>query len=323
MPDGNLLQIGTGNHERLEALRRFRRSFLFAFVPLVGLSVAAGLLLSARALKPVRDLTAVTHRIVETGGIQERVPLGRGGAELNDLVELFNRMLDRIESLIRGMREALDNVAHDLRTPLTRLRAQAELALSAEGEGAPAYRGALAGSIEEFERMLSLLGTLMDISAAETGVMRLERRTVDVGAVIEDLAELHGYAAEEKGIALRSDVQPGLSVEGDLDRLRQVISNLLDNAVKYTGSGGEVRIVARREGTDVLLEVRDNGEGILAHELPRIWDRLYRGERGRLQPGLGLGLSVVRAVVQAHGGSSDVSSTPGQGSTFTVRLPAS
>jgi signal transduction histidine kinase len=185
-----------------------------------------------------------------------------------------------------------------------------------------AQREALVTCLDESEKMLSMLETLMDISEAETGTMHLERAVVDVAEVARDVVDLYEEAAEDKHVELSSSIAPGLTVEADRARLRQVLANLVDNAVKYTPSGGRVTVTAERDGAEVRIDVADTGIGIAPHDLPRIWERLYRGDSSRAERGLGLGLSLVRAVVLAHGGTISVSAEPGSGSTFTVRLPA-
>jgi signal transduction histidine kinase len=262
---------------------------------------------------------------------------------IDELTVLFNAMLDKIEGLVGAMRGALDNVSHDLRTPLTRLRGTAELALAGPTDS-ERYREALADCVEETDRVLVMLNTLMDISEAESGTMQLQREQVDIVEVVERAVELYREVAEAKGVALEgvgshlsrtfraqttndevsstNDSRPRVIVAGDRARLEQVAANLIDNAIKYTPSGGRVEVSIGRDG-NAMLQVRDTGAGIPPDEMPRIWDRLFRGDRSRAERGLGLGLSLVKAIVEAHGGTVAVESQVGAGSTFTVLLPLS
>jgi signal transduction histidine kinase len=320
LDDGNLLQIGFDSTAWERTLQRFRGVFLLVTLPLLAASFAGGLLFSGRALQPVQRLIRSFRSIIATGRIEGRVSDPRRGDELAELVSLYNAMLARIEALIRGMREALDNVAHDLRTPLTRLRITAEAALQS-GSTAKQKRAALEECLEEAGRILTMLRTLTDISEAETGVMRLHISTVKLSELVGDILELYGYAAGDKHISLESSLAAELTVQADADRLRQVLANLLDNAVKYTPEGGRVAVAARREGEQVEVTVSDTGVGIPPEELHQVWERLFRGDRSRSTPGLGLGLSLVRAIVQAHGGTVSAASTPGQGACFSFRLP--
>jgi heavy metal sensor kinase len=322
LPDGNILQLGISTKRRQEVLQRFRRTFILVFLPLAGLGLLGGFLFSSRSLKPVRHLIEVTRGIIDTGRMNARVPSRGSADELDELVGLFNRMLVKIDSLITGMRQSLDNVAHDLRTPMTHLRGTAELALQG-AEAIGAYQEALASCMEESERILNMLSTLMDISEAETGVMKLDRKTIDLSSLVDDMVELYSYSAEEKNITLTREPGESIPISADLNRIRQVIVNLLDNAIKYTPQNGSITVSAGRQGQEAVVTIHDTGPGIPPKDLPHIWDRLFRGDQSRSQPGLGLGLGLVRAIVHAHGGEVGVESKPGEGSSFIVHLPLS
>ena len=293
---------------------------LLAAIVLAGL--AGGRMLTWRALSPLRELRHTVESILQTGRTEARVPVPATRDEFAELGVLMNRMLDRIDTLIAGMRDALDNVAHDLRTPVTRLRATAETALR-EARSEEACREALADCLEEADRVMTMLDAVMDIAEAETGAMRLKIEEADVVAIVRDAVDLYADLAEEKSIAIEVAVPERLPIVADRARLTQALANLLDNAVKYTPAGGRVRVRASRDhvSSAITLEVEDTGVGIPADELPQIWDRLFRGDRSRSERGLGLGLSLVRAIVEAHGGRVEVQSTPGAGSTFMIELP--
>ena len=320
LPDGTLLQVGKSSENREALLARYRTVLSIVSLFIVALGLAGGAIVTRSTLQPIRQLIAAVRSIIRTGRIDARVPVRDDRDAVDELSVLFNEMLDRITTLIRGMEHALDNVAHDLRTPMTRMRGVAERAL--QSDDVQAQREALVTSLEESERILAMLDTLMDISEAETGTMRLEMSDVSVAAIVAEVVELYENIAEDKHVAVSSDVEAGLAVAADSTRLRQVLANLVDNAIKYTPAGGRVTVSARRDGDSVRIDVSDTGIGIAAHDLPHIWDRLYRGDQSRAERGLGLGLSLVRAIVAAHGGTVDVSAEPGRGSTFTVRLPA-
>ena len=318
--NGHTLQVGKSTESREELLEHFRAVFSGVLVPMIFIGFVGGQLLAFRALRPIRHLINTVGSVIETGKMDLRIPRGNTKDELDELIVLFNTMLGKIEVLIRGMKEALDNVAHDLRTPMTRLRGIAEMALQSDGNP-EACREALSDCLEESERVLTMMNTLMDISEAETGALKLDIQPVDISHLLEEVVELYRYVAEDKNITLFTEKPEKLFVNADPNKLLQVLGNLLDNAVKYSPSGGKIHVETYLKQDQVTILVRDTGMGISPEDIPRIWDRLYRGDQSRSQRGLGLGLSLVKAIVQAHGGHVEVSSQPEKGSLFAIYLP--
>jgi signal transduction histidine kinase len=321
MADGAILVVGRITNNREMLWQSFRQTTLPTGVAVALLGLVFGAFLSHRAMLPVRQIVATARDILRTGLLDARVPTRPSHDELDEMVQLFNAMLDKEQALLRAMRESMDNVAHDLRTPLTRLRGSAELAVRDHTDPA-AMREALADCMEESDRVLSMIKTLMDIAEAEAGTMRLERRTVDLCQLLREVVEMYEYVAEEKKIKVTADLPLSCEASVDATRMRQAFGNLLDNALKYTPAGGAVTITASRQAGRAVVRFRDTGIGIPPDEQGRIWDRLYRGDKSRSQRGLGLGLSVVKAVVEAHAGAATLTSAAGQGSEFTVTLPA-
>lgn len=320
LPDGTILQVGKSNEIRRALLRQFRIVVGWVSVLAMAIGVLGGLLITRSTLQPVYDLIRVVQGIIRTGRTNERVPArGADGDTVDELIALFNTMLDRITTLIAAMGESLDNVAHDLRTPMARLRGIAERALQS---GDPvAEREALADCLEESERILSMLNTLMDISEAETGVLRLTREPVELRSLLQEVRELYEDVADARSVSVALEEGAPVLVSGARDRLRQAFANLLDNAIKYSRPGAQVRMAVDATDEAAIVTIADTGVGIAPEDLPRIWDRLYRADPSRSARGLGLGLSLVKAYVIAHGGTVTATSEPGRGSVFTVTLP--
>jgi len=329
LADGTLVQVGKSTEAREALLARFRAALGLVTLSIVVIALTGGWLVTQSALFPIRRLTQAVRQIIRTGRTNARVPLAGTGDALDELTALFNAMLDKIEGLVAAMRQSLDNVSHDLRTPLTRLRGTAEMALAGPSD-VERYREALADCVEESDRVLVMLNTLMDISEAESGAMQLQREPVALSDVVARATDLYREVADAKGVAMvvrtgtgpqDATSQPVAVVMGDRTRLEQVAANLIDNALKYTPPGGRVEVEIGADGQAAILRVRDTGPGIPAAEMPRIFDRLFRGDTSRTERGLGLGLSLVKAVVEAHGGTVGVENEPGRGAVFTVRLP--
>jgi signal transduction histidine kinase len=300
-------------------LERFRDLFALILLPVLALGVGGGLLFARRVLAPLRDLAATVDRIATTGRLGERVPERGTGDELDALASLVNGMLARVEALVAGMRGTLDDAAHDLRTPLTRLRAGAERALLSDPATHP---DALSDAVEETDAVLAILDAVMDVAEADAGTLPLHYAPVDLADIADQVADLYALVAEEKGVELAWKRAEPVVAWADATRVRQAVANLVDNALKYTPPGGQVRVEVFDENEHALLTVADNGLGVAPEDRLRIWDRLYRGDVSRSERGLGLGLSVVRAIAEAHGGAATVEEAPGGGSRFTLSLPA-
>lgn len=320
LPGGSRLQVGLRGDEREDLLERLRTAALLTLAPAFLFAGAAGLFLARQALAPLRALLAATAAI-EAGNLSTRVAEGGSGDELDSLSRLFNRMLDRISGLLAGMRESLDAIAHDLRTPAARLRVVAEAALNAPPDST-ADRAALVECLEEAQRVCATLDTLMDLAEAEAGASRPSVDAFDARPLLEESAELYRLEAEENGRFLDLACPQTLLVRADPGRLRRILANLLDNAVKYGGASGRIRLSAREENGTAIISVEDDGPGVNPTDLPLLFDRLYRCEKNRSQRGMGLGLSLVKALVEAQGGTVLAESPSGQGARFTVRLPS-
>ena len=319
LSDGTVFQVGKSTERRSDLLRRFRQVLLFNLASILAIGLVGGAVLTALALQPVRALAATVERIMRTGRTEARVPAHPPGDALGDLTTQVNAMLDRIDAVVAGMRGALDNVAHDLRTPMARLRSRAEGALASSDPAV--LRDALADCLEESDRITAMLATLMDISEAETGAMNLRIEQTRLADLVQQTIELYEDVADDSGVELKAAVAPDLVVSADRARMRQALANLVDNAIKYTPRGGRVEITGSEEPGGVRIRVADTGVGIPADELPHIWDRLYRGDKSRSTRGLGLGLSLVKAIVGAHRGRIMVESVPSRGTRFDIHLP--
>jgi heavy metal sensor kinase len=317
--DGLVLQFG----QSIEEDRLFLEILLGVFVPLMGgitlLAALSGWFLARRALAGVTEVAQAAVEI-SNGNFERRVAVKDHGAEIVLLATAFNHMLDHIDILFREMKEMNNNIAHDLRSPLARIRGAAEMALTTV-TSMEESKAVAAGMIEDCDRLMGMINTMLDIAEAEAGMAEPKWAVVDMAEVIGNARDLFLPVAEEKEIVLTTEAAVGCRVRADARMLQRVVGNLLDNALKYTPVGGAVTISAWLQNENVMLRVRDSGIGISEKDLPRIFDKFYRCDRSRAEHGSGLGLSLVKAIVASHGGAIDVVSQPGKGAAFTVTLP--
>jgi signal transduction histidine kinase len=321
LSDGTLLQAGLSTRPRKLFLTRFLQICGAFMVPIIAFGIFGGMLFAGRTLRPLHDLRRTVRRILRTGKLDERITVQRAPSDLMELVRSFNQMLGRIETLVGSIRNSVDNVAHELRTPMTRLRGTAEAALR-DSDNIGSAQSALGNCVEECDHVMSLLDVLMDLAEAEAGVMKIQPQPTDLRLLIRKVADLYEVVADDKALKISVEMPAGLTVNADSNRLPQAVANLVDNAVKYTPNGGQITISGWRANGEVAVSVKDTGIGISSVESEKIWERLYRADKSRSEHGLGLGLTVVKAIVEAHHGRVTLESELNRGSVFTVYLPA-
>ena len=298
----------------------FKKIFFATMTLLILVAAAVGWFMARRAVSGVEAVTRTARNISE-GSLQERVPVKASGDEIDQLAITFNQMLDRIQVLVMEIKEMNDNIAHDLRSPIARIRGLAEVTLTT-GKSAADLEAIAASTIEECDRLLDMINTMLTISKTEAGVEKVSHGKVDIAALVHDACELFEPLAEEKNVALSCRAREKTIVSGDARMLQRMLANILDNAVKYTPSGGEVEVLlAVNEQNEIVISFRDTGIGISQTDLPHVFERFYRCDRSRSLPGTGLGLSLARAIARAHGGDITVMSALDQGSSFTITLP--
>ncbi len=328
------VQVGLSLDDVQQTLAAFRWTLALALPVTLALASVGGLFLASRALRPVDQITRAAQSI-SAHDLSQRLNLNLPDDELGRLARTFDAMIARLDEAFRRQRRFTADASHELRTPLTIIKGDLSLAL-ARLRDADYYRQVLTEVDEEVDQMSHLVERLLALARADAEGVSLQRRAVDLSVLLTDLIEQTRPLAEAKGLALTAQIAPDLTVCVDPDAVTQVVLNLLDNAIKYTYTpSGRVRLSAHRAGpgsSEVLIAISDSGPGILAEHLPHIFDRFYRVDRARsrgpsatLRAGLGgagLGLSIARELVRAHGGDITVHSVPGEGSTFTVRLPS-
>jgi signal transduction histidine kinase len=301
IPDGYRLLVAHDISDAALYRERIKMTLVWSGLVALVAGLIGGAVMSRNLLRRVEQVNRTAERVMG-GNLADRVPLkGKGTRdEFDQLAANLNNMLDQIERLMAGMREVSDNIAHDLRTPLARLRARLELSLI-DGPEDGAQTEAVRAAIDEADRLLATFNALLNIAEAESGARRNQAEPLDLAQTARTAAELYEPVAEEKGCALRLDVEPGIMIRGDRHLLSQAVANLLDNALKY--GGGEVRLSAHQQDGRAALEVSDTGPGIPEGEREAVFDRFVRLEPSRSTPGNGLGLSLVRAVARLHNGT--------------------
>ncbi len=316
---GMILQLGQSMENHTRIIEVFRKVFITTMLILFAVAVVVGWFMARRALVGVETVTRTARRISD-GSLEQRVPVKKRADEIDQLALTFNQMLDRIENLVNGIKEMSDNIAHDLKSPITRIRGTAEVSLTS-GSSLKEYESMAAGTIEECDRLLDMINTMLFISRTEAGVSQLDCHQLDIADLVRDACGIFQSPAEDKSLALVYSKSENISIDGDLRLLQRMVANLLDNAIKYTPANGRIDVTVSVAGEQsAQITVKDNGMGISGKDLENIFERFYRCDPSRSQAGTGLGLSFARAAARAHGGEITVTSEIDKGSTFVVVL---
>jgi signal transduction histidine kinase len=307
LDSGLILVVGRDVVERRGFTAIIFQSFLFGVGGILLFSIIAGVVTSLRVLRRIDAITSTATKIM-SGNLSERIAVTGRNDEFDGLATSLNQMLDRIEKLMQGLKEVTDNVAHDLKTPLSRLRNKAEAALR-DGTGGEAQRAALESIIAESDKLIRTFNALLMIARAEAGAPSGAGVEIDVSVVAEDVAELYAPVAEEAGIELVAEIEPGVRLRANRELVGQALVNLVENALKYVGDAEgdaprslRIELAVRRRQGRVLVAVSDNGPGIPVEQRQRVLERFVRLEKSRTEPGSGLGLSLVAAVARLYGG---------------------
>lgn len=296
------------------------RPFFWAGLIALGISVIIAFFLARSVYRPIQRVTGAAEAIAQ-GQYDQEIPIA-GPREVKGLAVAFNQMAKEVKLSQQRLRDFVADVSHQLRSPLTSIRGFTQAILDGTASDNDAKSKAAQVIEDESKRMIRQVDELLELSRMQSGQTQMAREPVDIKELLEHCQEIFTMRAEEKGLRLRTEIEPLTPVIGDIDRLEQVFTNLLDNALKHSPAGGEVNIIGRNTTTgSIKITVADSGPGIPPEQLPHVFERFYQA--GEVRTGIGLGLAIAREIVLAHGGKIEVSSTPGKGAEFIVRLPTS
>lgn len=320
LPDGYGFQMGMFLSDSEELMAHFHRVFTGIFIVVLMIGISIGHLLTRKLLLSLQLVRAAADRI-SAGNLDAEIPKQNGVEEVNGLIRSVNHMQSRIRTLINELQDVTNNIAHDLRSPVTRMRGLAETSLTGE-QSLDDYRSLAGAVVEECDTLVGMINTMLDIAETDAGIRPLKLQPMDIVASLADITELYSTVAEDHSISVTLKVtQQPLMIMGERSRLQRALANLLDNALKFTPAGGRILVKAGKEGDQVVIEIEDNGRGISAQDLPRVCERYYRADHSRSTAGSGLGLSLVQAVVRVHGGKLTIKSEINQGTQVRIQLP--
>jgi signal transduction histidine kinase len=319
LPGGAIVIVGCAEAPTVRELRHvaIRLSAIGGFILLLGLLGGWGI--AAHALRPISAIGAAAAKI-SAGDLSQRINTAETESELGRLAAVLNSAFARLGTAFAQQKQFAADAAHELRTPVAVLLTQTQTALQRERSAAE-YRETLESCHRAAQRMRKLIGALLELARLDAGQELLKRDKFDLSQVARECVETIRPLAAERGVKIVSDLPPA-EMSGDAERLAQVVTNLLSNAIQYNRAGGEARLEAKTQNGLVILSVSDTGTGITPEDLPRVFERFFRAEKSRTAANNGLGLAISKAIVEAHGGAIEVSSKENAGATFTLRLPA-
>ncbi|MCF7915130.1 MAG: HAMP domain-containing histidine kinase [Spirochaetaceae bacterium] len=320
LSDAYVLQVGSSNRMREHVITSSIHTFLTVMIPFTLVIILLVWILSSSMLKPISNVVEAVQKVIYTGNYDQQIPMQRNSMEFDELVRLINKMFSKLNTLITNLKGTLETVAHDIRTPMTRIRTRAEVALQQQNDP-DEMRSTLQTIVKESEKISSLMRLILDAAEAESGIVKIEEREFDLIAVCREAVEVYQYLADGKAVTLSLRSPEKLIINADPARIQQAIGNLLDNAVKYTNGGTTVEVEVKLIAEYVNVIIRDQGLGINENMIEDIWRPRYRLPRNEKSNGYGLGLTIVKAVADAHNGSVSVKNRSGSGAEFTFSLP--
>lgn len=315
-----ILQVTESTEAKQDVLALLLSSFALVFALSLPFAATMNFYLARSATRTLHEMRNAAMAIGQ-GDFSARVPIAAREKEIRQLALSFNTMATKIQLLNKEMRDITDNIAHDLRSPLGRIRAISEMTLRGH-QSIEHYQQSAEDTLQECDRLMGLINTTLDVAEAEAGILRIAKSQVDVSAMMADVCELYDALAHQKQLQLHTDLQDQVQLFGSFPSLQRMVANLIDNGIKYTPPGGKVSVSLRQDDSGTRIVVSDTGIGIASHDRMRVFERFFRGDQSRSQDGSGLGLSYSRAVARAHGGDIQVNSQPDIRTDFIVLLPA-
>ncbi len=320
--DAFIINIVYNSEAITSKLDRIQFFLISGVVVIILISIGGGYLIARRSIKPINKITQFFNNFNSSKLDQRLEEPNKANKEVKELTTTFNEMLDRLQLSFNQLKQFSADAAHELKTPLTIIRGELEIALHEE-RSTEEYEAIITSALEEITRLSNVVETLLELSRADMGQVKMKKSKSDLSRHIMDVCDDVVILSESKNVQVEYNIEPGVELEYDSGRIHQAFLNIIDNAVKYTPSGGKIFINLKKNDNYAVIEVTDTGEGITESELPHIFDRFYRVKKKRSDEihGTGLGLSIVKWIINAHNGKIDVKSTRNQGTTFTIKLP--